>query len=95
MRKGEIARYDQFLLFPRCSQTLALQTRKNNGLFGKQSTTGAPTSLTSLSSVRTEILQNVSFGTTTTQPTQVTPPAQVKRAPELRQQVVVFHPATH
>ena len=33
--KGEIARYEQFLLFPQCFQKLALQTRRNQGLFGK------------------------------------------------------------
>ena len=33
--KGEIARYEQFLLFPQHFQRLALQTRKNQGLFGK------------------------------------------------------------
>ena len=33
--KGEIARYEQFLLFRQCFQRLALQTRKNQGLFGK------------------------------------------------------------
>ena len=33
--KGEIARYEQFLLFPQCFQRLVLQTRKNRGLFGK------------------------------------------------------------
>ena len=37
MGKGEIACYGQFLLFPQCFQIkrLALQTRKNQGLFGK------------------------------------------------------------
>ena len=35
VRKGEIARYVQFLLFPLCFQRLVLQTRKNHGLFGK------------------------------------------------------------
>ena len=38
MGKGEIARYEQFLLFPQCFQKtkrLVLQTRKNQGLFGK------------------------------------------------------------
>ena len=36
VEKGEIARYEQFLLFPRCFQkTCSLQTRKNQGLFGK------------------------------------------------------------
>ena len=35
MGKGEIARYEQFLLFPQCFQRLILQTRKNQGLFGK------------------------------------------------------------
>ena len=33
--KGEIARYEQFLLFPPCSRRLVMQTRKNQGLFGK------------------------------------------------------------
>ena len=34
--KGEIAHYEQFLLFPQCFQkTNVLQTRKNQGLFGK------------------------------------------------------------
>ena len=33
--KGEIARYEQFLLFPLCFQRHVLQTRKNQGLFGK------------------------------------------------------------
>ena len=34
--KGEIARYEQFLLFPLCfPKRLLLQTRKNQGLFGK------------------------------------------------------------
>ena len=34
--KGEIARYEQFLLFPQCfKKILLLQTRKNQGLFGK------------------------------------------------------------
>ena len=33
--KGEIARYEQFLLFPKCFQRLVLQTRKNQRLFGK------------------------------------------------------------
>ena len=33
--KGEIARYEQFLLFPQCFQRLLLQTLKNQGLFGK------------------------------------------------------------
>ena len=33
--KGEIARYEQFLLFPRCLKKLVLKTRKNHGLFGK------------------------------------------------------------
>ena len=33
--KGEIARYEQFLLFLLCFQKLVLQTRKNQGLFGK------------------------------------------------------------
>ena len=33
--KGEIARYEQFLLFPQCFQILVLQTRKDQGLFWK------------------------------------------------------------
>ena len=33
--KGEIARYEQFLLFTQCFQRLLMQTRKNHGLFGK------------------------------------------------------------
>ena len=33
--KGEIARYEQFLLFPQCFQKYLKQTRKNQGLFGK------------------------------------------------------------
>ena len=33
--KGEIARYEQFLLFPQCFQKTYMQTRKNQGLFGK------------------------------------------------------------
>ena len=33
--KGEIVRYEQFLLFPVFSKDLYLQTRKNQGLFGK------------------------------------------------------------
>ena len=33
--KGEIARYEQFLLFSQCFKKLVLQTRKNQGLFGK------------------------------------------------------------
>ena len=33
--KGEIAHYEQFLLFPQCFRRLVLQTRKNQGLFGK------------------------------------------------------------
>ena len=33
--KGEIARNEQFLLFPQCFQTLVLQTRKTKILFGK------------------------------------------------------------
>ena len=35
MGKGEIARYEQFLLFPQCFQKIVLQTRKNQGLLGK------------------------------------------------------------
>ena len=31
--KGEIARYEQFLLFTQCFQRLLMQTRKNHGLF--------------------------------------------------------------
>ena len=33
--KGEIARYEQFLLFLQCFQKPVLQTCKNKGLFGK------------------------------------------------------------
>ena len=34
--KGEIARYEQFLLFKQCfRKTYILQTRTNQGLFGK------------------------------------------------------------
>ena len=33
--KGEIAHYEQFLFFPQCFKKLALQTCKNQGLFGK------------------------------------------------------------
>ena len=33
--KGEIARYEQFLLFPLCFQRLVLQTHQKQGLFGK------------------------------------------------------------
>ena len=36
--KGEIARYEQFLLFPHCFKRLVLQTCKNQGLFGKRLT---------------------------------------------------------
>ena len=32
--KGEIARYEQFLLFPQCFKRLILQTRESKGLFG-------------------------------------------------------------
>ena len=32
---GEIAHYEQFLLFPQCFKRLVMQTRKNQGLFGK------------------------------------------------------------
>ena len=33
---GEIARYEQFLLFPQClKKKNVVQTRKNRGLFGK------------------------------------------------------------
>ena len=35
MGKGEIARYKQFLLFAQCFQKIIVQTRKNQGLFGK------------------------------------------------------------
>ena len=35
MGKGEIAHYEQFLLFPQCFQRLVLQTRQKQGLFGK------------------------------------------------------------
>ena len=37
MGKGEIARYEQFLLFHIVFKRLVLQTRKNLGLFGKGS----------------------------------------------------------
>ena len=33
--KGEIARYEQFLLSPRSFKRRVLRTRKNQGLFGK------------------------------------------------------------
>ena len=33
--KGEVARYEQFLLVPQCFQKVVQQTRKNQGLFGK------------------------------------------------------------
>ena len=33
--KEEIARYNQFLLFPQCFKRLILQTHKNQGLFWK------------------------------------------------------------
>ena len=33
--KGEIARYEQFLLFPQCFQRHVLQPNINQGLFGK------------------------------------------------------------
>ena len=33
--KGEIARYEQFLLFQQCFPKLVLQARTNQGLFGK------------------------------------------------------------
>ena len=33
--KREIARYEQFLVFPQCFIRFVLQTRKNQGLFGK------------------------------------------------------------
>ena len=36
VESGEMARYEQFLLFPHCVfKTLVLQTRKIQGLFGK------------------------------------------------------------
>ena len=35
MEKGEIARYEQFLLFPLCSQKTCTADSKNQGLFGK------------------------------------------------------------
>ena len=35
VEKGEIARYEQFLLFPQCFLRLVLQSRKNQDLFGK------------------------------------------------------------
>ena len=36
MGKGEIARYEQFLLFQQCFKRLVLQTRKNQCLFGER-----------------------------------------------------------
>ena len=33
--KGEIVCYKQFLLFPQCFKRFVMQTRKNQGLFGK------------------------------------------------------------
>ena len=38
VENGEIARYEQFLLFPLCFQKTcaAVQTPKNQGLFGKE-----------------------------------------------------------
>ena len=36
--KGEITRYEQFLLFPPCFQRLVLQTHENHGLFRKEFT---------------------------------------------------------
>ena len=38
VEKGEIARREQFLLFPQCFQKTGLKTRKNQGLFGKELT---------------------------------------------------------
>ena len=35
MGKGEIARNEQFLLFPQCFKRLVLQTREHRGLLGK------------------------------------------------------------
>ena len=35
VRKGEIARNEQFLFFPHCFRRLVPQTHKNQGLFGK------------------------------------------------------------
>ena len=35
VEKGEIARYEQFLLFHNVFKRLVLQTRRNKGLFGK------------------------------------------------------------
>ena len=34
VRKGEIARNEQFLFFPQCFKRLVLQTRKNEWWFG-------------------------------------------------------------
>ena len=34
--KGEIARYEQFLLFSQCFQKTSTSTRENQGLFGKE-----------------------------------------------------------
>ena len=41
MAKGEIALFEQFLLFPHCFKRLVLQTRKNQGLCGKGLRRGA------------------------------------------------------
>ena len=35
VRKGKIARYEQFLLYPQCFQKTSLQTRKNKGFAGE------------------------------------------------------------
>ena len=35
MEKGEISRYEQFLLFPKCFQKTGTSDTKNQGLFGK------------------------------------------------------------
>ena len=40
--KGEIAHYEQFLLFPQSFQRLVMQTRKNQGLFGNGLRGGRP-----------------------------------------------------
>ena len=36
VRKGEIARNEQFLFFPQCFKRLVLQTRKNEWWFGRR-----------------------------------------------------------
>ena len=36
MGKGEIAHFEQFLLYPQCFRRLPMQTRKNKGFFAKE-----------------------------------------------------------